>query len=76
MIYLSDLCTISSLLKINCGFHDLVRCSPRNQHKLGLHAAGLEPNFVAGVTVADGIKTLEEYHPKWDKPSIEANRRR
>ena len=59
MIYLSDLCMISSLLKINRGFRDLVRCSrDLIQHKLGLYAAGLEPNLAAGVTVADSIKAL------------------
>jgi len=71
MIYMSDLHMISSLLKINRGFRDLIRCSPRIQHKLGLYASGLEPNLAAGVTVADSIKALEEYRSKWDKPSIE-----
>ena len=33
---------------MNRGFRDLVRCSPRIQHKLGLYAAGLGPNLVVG----------------------------
>lgn len=58
--------TISSLLKVNRSFCDLIRCSLRIQHRLDLCAAGLEPNWAAGTTVADSIKALAEYRSGWD----------
>ena len=63
---LSDVHTISSPLKINRGFRDLIR-SPRIPHRLHSYAARLERNLAAGVTVADSIKALEEYHSKQGK---------
>ena len=73
MIHLSDVHTISSRLKVNRGFRDLIRGSVRIQHKLDLYATGLVPNWATGVTVADSIKALEEYRSNWDNYEIDYN---
>jgi len=73
MIHLSDVHTISSPLKLNRSFPELIR-SPRIQHRLDLYAAGLERNLATGVAVADCIKALEEYHPKWEKLMLKNDR--
>jgi hypothetical protein len=66
MISLTNVHTISSILKVNRGFRDLIRLSLRVQHKLDLYATGLVPNWATGVTIADSIKALEEYRSRWD----------
>ena len=71
MIHLSDVHTISSRLKVNRGFRDLIRGSVRIQHKLDLYATGLVPNWATGVTVADSVKALGEYRSNWDNCEID-----
>jgi len=71
MMYLSNVHTISSLLKVNRGFRDLIRRSLRIQHKVDLYVTGLVPNLATGVTTVDSIKALGEYQSKWDKFDVD-----
>lgn len=57
--------------QLNRVFHDLVHNSPQIQHKLDLFAAGLEPNWSTGFTLADRVKSLEEYHSRWEDIDID-----
>jgi hypothetical protein len=42
-----------------------------SQHELDLCATGLGPNWATGVTVADSVGALGEYHSRWGNVEID-----
>ena len=74
-MYVSDIHTISTTFgKVTRGFRDLVRHSPRIQHKLDLCVSGLEPNWTIDVTVVDSVKALGEYRSRWRDFNVNSER--
>ena len=53
-------------LQVNRVFRDVALSSPLVQHKLDLHAVGLEHNPAAGIDLTESRKTFSQYLASYD----------
>jgi len=53
-------------LQVNHAFRDVVLSSPLVQHKLDLHAVGLEHNPAAGIDLTESRKAFSQHLASYD----------